>query len=73
MTEQQMHLQQLVERRNQLIAEIQSLNSNATSSRELLLRVEGAIEYLQQVGVTLPEPEITEEVESFDELNAEQE
>ena len=31
-------------------------------TRELLLKTQGAIEYLEAVGVTLPEPEVTEEV-----------
>jgi len=32
-------------------------------TKNLLLKVLGAIEYLNQIGVTLPEPEVTEEVE----------
>jgi hypothetical protein len=36
-------------------------NSNSPN-RELFLKVQGAIEYLQQVGVVLPEPEPVDEV-----------
>lgn len=63
MTEQQIHLQQLIEQQNQLIEQLQNLNTNASSTRDLLLKVQGAIEYLQQTGVTLPEPEVSEEAE----------
>jgi len=50
MTEQQQHLANLVQQRAQLDAEI-------SKNRELFWKVQGAIEYLQQIGVTLPEPE----------------
>jgi hypothetical protein len=50
MTEQQEHLKNLLEQRNTLE---QQINQN----KELFWKVQGAIEYLTQVGVTLPEPE----------------
>jgi hypothetical protein len=50
MTEQQEHLKNLLEQRNNLEKQI---NQN----RELFWKVQGAIEYLTQTGVTLPEPE----------------
>ena len=57
LTEQQKHLSSLLNQRTELVAEINDLNAQAASKRELVLRSSGAIEYLQQVGVTLPEPE----------------
>ena len=57
LTEQQQHLSSLLNQRSELVAEINELNSTAAAKRELVLRSSGAIEYLQQVGVTLPEPE----------------
>ncbi len=54
MTEQQEHLSQLLQQRTQLDSEI-------TKNRELFWKVQGAIEYLTQIGVTLPEPEVEEE------------
>ena len=56
LTEQQTHLQNLLQQRNEL-------ESTLTKNRELYLKVQGAIEYLTQTGVTLPEPEpeVTEE------------
>lgn len=56
MTEQQQHLRQLLQQRSDLEVAV-------TKNRDLMLKVQGAIEYLQMTGVTLPEPEPTEEVE----------
>jgi len=61
MTEQQTHLTQLIEQQQQLISDVNILSNQLTSKRELLLKVQGAIEYLQQTGTTLPEPEKKEE------------
>mgnify|MGYP001308810450 FL=1 len=55
MSEQQGHLANLLQQRQTLIDEINGLQQQAAEKRELLLRASGAIEYLQQVGVTLPE------------------
>ena len=57
MTEQQNHLASLLEQRQTLLNEINDLNNQAAAKRELVLRATGAVEYLQQIGVTLPEPE----------------
>jgi hypothetical protein len=48
MTEQQQHLSQLLQQR-------ESLSARITADRETLLKVQGAIEYLTQIGVTLPQ------------------
>ena len=40
------------------------MQAQATAKRELLLRASGAIEYLQQIGITLPEPEAPAEGEA---------
>ena len=53
MTEQQEHLSQLLQQRAQLDTEI-------AKNRELFWKVQGAIEYLTQIGITLPEPEVEE-------------
>ena len=57
MTEQQEHLVNLLQQRQSLLQEIEALNGQVTNKRELFLKVQGAIEYLQQIGVVLPEPE----------------
>tara|TARA_R100000008_G_C3467809_1_gene107448 strand:+ start:243 stop:506 length:264 start_codon:yes stop_codon:yes gene_type:complete len=54
MTEQQNHLASLLQQRQTLLDEITELNNQAAQKRELVLRALGAIEYLQQIGVTLP-------------------
>tara|TARA_E500000081_G_C6086928_1_gene330733 strand:+ start:718 stop:963 length:246 start_codon:yes stop_codon:yes gene_type:complete len=63
MTEQQQHLANLLEQRDTLNEELGKLQNAAAGRRELFLKVQGAIEYLQQTGVTLPEPEPQEEAE----------
>jgi hypothetical protein len=54
MTEQQQHLANLLKQR-------ENLDKAIAQNRELFWKVQGAIEYLTQIGVTLPEPEPTEE------------
>ena len=66
MTEQQTHLQQVIEQQQKLVAEINTLNNQVATKRELAIKLQGVIEYLQQTGVILPtveEPEIQEEPE----------
>jgi prefoldin subunit 5 len=57
MTEQQEHLANLLQQRQQLSQELETLQGEATVKRELFLKVQGVIEYLTQIGVVLPEPE----------------
>lgn len=61
MNEQQNHLTQLLEQRSKLASDLETLGNQSTRTRELYLKTQGAIEYLEAVGVTLPEPEVTEE------------
>ena len=61
MNDQQNHLTQLLEQRTKLASDLETLGSQSTRTRELYLKTQGAIEYLEAVGVTLPEPEVTEE------------
>jgi len=56
-TEQQNHLKSVVEQSQGLINEINQLEGQAKQKRELLLKLQGIIEYLQQTGVKLPEEE----------------
>ena len=55
--EQQQHLKDLTERRDKLQKELEELQSQATTKRELFLKIQGIIEYLTQIGVTLPTAE----------------
>jgi len=54
MTEQQQHLANLLQQRV-------DLDQAIAQNKELFWKVQGAIEYLQQIGVTLPEPEVQQE------------
>ena len=63
MTEQQNHLANLINQRTELEKELEVLQGQSIQKQQLLYKVQGAIEYLIQTGVTLPEPEpeVTEE------------
>ena len=68
-SDHQTHLKSVTEQANGLINEIQGLEGQAKSKREMLLKLQGIIEYLQQTGVELPKevpapPTLPEEVES---------
>ena len=57
LNEQQTHLASLLKQREEIVSEINELTAKAESKKELLLRTLGAVEYLTQVGVKLPQPE----------------
>ena len=59
-TEQQNHLKKVVEQSQTLVNEINQLEGQAKSKREMLLKLQGIVEYLQQTGVELPKEEETE-------------
>ena len=61
MTDQQQHLKSAIQQQGELLNEIQTLQNQVASKRELAVKAQGIIEYLQQVGVTLPEEEAPEE------------
>ena len=61
-TEQQNHLKSVTEQAQGLVNEINQLEGQAKQKRDLLLKLQGIIEYLQQTGVTLPEEAETPEV-----------
>ena len=73
-TEQQNHLKSVVEQSQTLVSEINQLEGQAKNKREMLLKLQGIIEYLQQTGVELPKEEenvtetdvVTPESESSD-------
>ena len=54
LTDHQTHLKSVTQQANGLINEIQGLESQAKSKRDMLLKLQGIIEYLQQTGVELP-------------------
>ena len=62
-TEQQNHLKSVVEQSQGLVNEINQLEGQAKNKREMLLKLQGIIEYLQQTGVELPKEEKAKETE----------
>ena len=56
LTEQQQHLQNVVSQQNQLVAEINELGAQADAKRQQAVKLQGIMEYLSELGVTLPEP-----------------
>ena len=59
MTEQPLHSQHLESARQQqqqLLSEVQELQGQISTKRELILKVQGVIEYLTQIEETAPAP-----------------
>tara|TARA_B100000925_G_C21857671_1_gene408584 strand:- start:503 stop:724 length:222 start_codon:yes stop_codon:yes gene_type:complete len=61
-TEQQNHLKSVTEQAQGLVNEINQLEAQVKQKRDLFLKLQGIVEYLQQTGVTLPEEAETPEV-----------
>ena len=57
LTEQQVHLQQVLEQQQTLSQEAQRLNTAVQNNNAMFTKLQGVREYLEQTGVTLPEPE----------------
>ena len=53
-TDQQNHLKSVTEQAQGLVNEINQLEGQAKSKRDMLLKLQGIIEYLQQTGVEMP-------------------
>lgn len=71
MTEQQQHLKSLVSQRESLINEGNKISSALNVNRETFQKVQGVIEYLTQIGVTLPEETEETEVEDTEDTEVE--
>ena len=54
MTEQQQHLQSVIQQSQTLVGEINKLNDEMTNKRAMLTKLQGVAEYLDQIGVKLP-------------------
>ena len=61
LTEQQKHLQQVLEQQGTLSQDVQQLSNALDSKRAMFTKLQGVREYLEQTGVTLPEPEAAAE------------
>lgn len=60
MTEQQQHLQNCIDQQRSIAADLDQLNAQTATKREMFLKLQGVVEYLTQLGVTLPQPEVEE-------------
>ena len=56
-TDQQNHLKSVTEQAQGLVNEINQLEAQAKNKRDMLLKLQGIIEYLQQTGVELTKEE----------------
>ena len=59
-SDHQTHLKSVTEQAQGLINEIQDLETQAKNKRDMLLKLQGIIEYLQQTGVEMPTEEAPE-------------
>ena len=66
LTEQQTHLKSVIDQQNTLAQEVQQLNATLDSKRSMYTKLQGVREYLEQTGVTLPEPETEAPVEAVE-------
>ncbi len=57
LNEQQNHLAQVLQQQQTLVGEINELNSQVESKKQMALKLQGVAEYLDQIGIKLPEPE----------------
>ena len=57
LTEQQGHLTSILSQQKELANEINALQGQLNQKKELFNKTQGVVEYLQTIGVKLPEPE----------------
>ena len=57
MTDQENHLKQVLTQQKTLVDEINALNSQITSKREMAVKLQCIAEYLDQLGVKVPTEE----------------
>ena len=66
LTEQQTHLKSVIDQQNTLAQEVQQLNNALDSKKSMYTKLQGVREYLEQTGVTLPEPEAEDPAEAVE-------
>ena len=57
LTEQQKHLESVIQQQQTLSQEVQQLNAALDSKRAMFTKLQGVREYLEQTGVELPKEE----------------
>jgi hypothetical protein len=61
----------LLNQRNSVLQQLDQLRAETNKQRDILLKVEGAIEYLQKIGVELPSQDEQEEFNEVEETEEE--
>ena len=61
LSEQQGHLQSILNQQKELANDINQLQGQLSAKKELFNKTQGVVEYLQTIGVKLPEPEVPAE------------
>ena len=69
LTDQQQHLKACIEQQKELLDDMQKLQGQVAEKRDLAVKLQGIIEYLQGQGVELPKeevpaPEVAEEAKA---------
>jgi len=64
LNEQQQHLTQVLQQQQALVKEINEINQQVESKRQMALKLQGVAEYLDQIGIKLPEPETSATAEA---------
>ena len=57
LNEQQNHLAQVLQQQQTIVQEINNLNREVENKKQMALKLQGVAEYLDQIGIKLPEPE----------------
>ena len=70
LTEQQNHLQDIIRQQTIISQEVQQLSNTLDNKRSLFTKLQGAREYLEQIGVKLPEVDVEGE-ETIEEASVE--
>lgn len=58
LTEQQKHLQDIIRQQTNISQEVQQLSNTLDKKKSLFTKLQGAREYLEQIGVNLPEVDV---------------
>tara|TARA_Y100001938_G_scaffold101165_1_gene138253 strand:- start:225 stop:485 length:261 start_codon:yes stop_codon:yes gene_type:complete len=66
LNEQQNHLAQVLQQQQTIVQEINNLNREVENKRQMALKLQGVAEYLDQIGIKLPEPETSPTSEDGD-------
>ena len=66
LNEQQNHLAQVLQQQQTLVQEINNLNREVENKKQMALKLQGVAEYLDQIGIKLPEPETSPTSEEGD-------